>query len=669
MSNRLAGETSTYLLQHADNPVDWYPWGQEALDAARTLDRPVFVSIGYSSCHWCHVMAHESFEDEGVAALMNATFVNVKVDREELPHIDHIYMQACQLLTGSGGWPLTVIMTPDGEPFFTATYLPRHSRQGLTGMMELIPVIGELWREKRDRVVAEASEITRLVRRAAAVRPGDGLKPELIRQAYDGLKVRHDPVYGGFGDAPKFPMPHTLMFLMRYFSMTGETHALSMAVKALESMRRGGIYDHVDAGFHRYATDREWLVPHFEKMLYDQALLAISYAEAFQATGRSGFRKTAEDVLDYVLRDLRTDQGLFASSRDADSDGSEGRFYLWTLADIDAALDEPDAALAREAFGLRPEGNAPGLGRGLNIIHIARDPGGEDADPGLHRILGRLGEARTRRVQPQRDATALTDWNGLMIAALARCSTVLDRPDFADAAGDAADFILDRMAGHGRLSHVFRSGQTRVEAGLDDYVFLIWGLIELYEATFEQRHLDRAVTLTSALMDRFWDTAGGGFFSTAHDIETPIARAKTAHDSAIPAGNAVAMLNLLRLADLTGDTSLTETAVAMGKAFSPKIQSAPSAYLFMLCALAYLNGPATTVSIAGDLSRSDTRELIEAVRGRFLPHAVIRLDRLGTDGKEGDIPDRATARVCTGSRCMEPTTQAEIMLEYLSQST
>ncbi len=375
MCNRLAGQTSPYLLQHADNPVDWYPWGEEAFDRARAEDKPVFLSIGYSSCHWCHVMAHESFEDEEVAALMNHAFINVKVDREELPHIDHVYMQACQIMTGSGGWPLTVIMTPDGKPFFAATYLPRNSRHGLTGMKELIPVIERLWIEKRGRVVEEADEIVRIVQRATAIRPGDHLNPDLVSQACAELKERHNAELGGFGDAPKFPMPHALMFLLRCSRQAGDPEALSMVVKTLDAMQRGGIYDHVGYGFHRYSTDRKWLVPHFEKMLYDQALLAMAYAETFQVTGRKDFRKTAEDTVTYVLEDLATEDGLFSSARDADSEGEEGRFYLWTMNGIGAVLDEDDTALAREAFGLREEGNAPGMGKGMNIIHLAPSPG------------------------------------------------------------------------------------------------------------------------------------------------------------------------------------------------------------------------------------------------------------------------------------------------------
>jgi len=682
MRKRLASEVSPYLRQHADNPVDWYPWGDEAFDKAKEQDKPVLLSIGYSSCHWCHVMARESFEDEEVASLMNAALINVKVDREEMPHIDHIYMQACQVLTGSGGWPLTVILTPDRQPFFAATYLPKHSRQGLIGMMELIPVIGKLWQEKRDRVIGEAAEIARTIRRAIAVRPGTILNPGLLLQAYEELKARYDGDRGGFGTAPKFPTPQTIMFLLRYFRRSGDPQALVMAEKTLEAMARGGIYDHVGYGFHRYSTDGQWLVPHFEKMLYDQAMLAIAYAEAYQVTLRRDFRKTAEDTLTYVLQDLRTHEGLFAGSEDADSEGEEGRFYLWTAAGIASVLDEADFSLAREAFGLSDDGNAPGMNQGLNIIHLEHDPadlaakhslGTETISSRLENILGRLRQARSDRMRPVKDTKALTDWNGLAIAALARCSTILSRPDLAIAAKKAADFILDTMDGTGGLGHVFMAGQVRGDAGLDDYAFLTWGLMELYEATFDPRYLDRAIHLTSVIEKRFRDTVDGGFFSTSDVIEVPIARTKSAYDNALPSGNSVTMLNLLRLGELTGDASLRVMAEEIGKAFSSQAGRIPSAFLFMMCALDFLTGPAARVVIAGDPGRSDTRAMIEAVRSRFLPHAMVIMNpggpMAGTNHDteySTDEDGSPTAYVCTGSTCHRPTMEVEELLDLLS---
>lgn len=681
--NRLKSETSPYLLQHASNPVDWFPWSDEAFAQAKAQNKPVFLSIGYSSCHWCHVMAHECFEDKEVASLMNTAFINIKVDREELPHIDHIYMQACQILTGSGGWPLTVVMTPDRQPFFAATFLPKHTRQGLMGMMDLIPVIERLWQEKREKVMGEAAEITRLVRRASEARSGGALEGGILTRAFEELGQRYDPDWGGFGSAPKFPMPQTAMFLLRYSRRTGDRDALAMAVKTLDTMRTGGIYDHVGYGFHRYATDRQWLMPHFEKMLSDQAMLAMAYTEAFQATHRDDFGRTAQEVIDYVLRDLRTAEGLFACAEDADSEGGEGRFYLWSMDEVRSVLDASSYETARMAFNLQEAGNIPGgHGAGLNIIHLAEDApaladrlgmGQDDLSGHIRTILADLRAARTQRARPFRDDKALTDWNGLMIAALAKAGAVFDRPDYIAAAIHAAEFILERMVGNNRLRHVFMHGHGRGEAGLDDYAYLTWGLIELYEATFEQHYIQRALSLTSTLMEHFLDRQAGGFFSTASGTDVPIARTKPAFDNALPSGNSVAMLNLVRLAGLTGDTTLRAAAEGIGKAFSGHAVQVPSAYVFMMCGLDALEGHGLEVVIAGDPEGSDTKAMLRAVRSRFLPHAAVHLvpDAAGNDlfpalqGKKA-IGGHATAYVCSGSSCLEPTTDVGKLLDSLS---
>ena len=682
MSNRLRDETSPYLLQHAQNPVDWFPWGEEAFENARLEDKPVFLSIGYSSCHWCHEMAHECFEDEEVAELMNKTFISVKVDREELPHIDHIYMQACQIMTGSGGWPLTVILTPDRQPFFAATYLPKNTRQGLVGMMELVPLVGKLWNEKRYEVIGEASRISRFIRQSVAVRPGEGLDTGLITRTYADLKGRFSQTYGGFGPAPKFPMPHNIMFLLRYYLRTHDQDALGMAVTTLTSMRSGGIYDHVGFGFHRYATDEQWLIPHFEKMLYDQALLSLAYTEGYQATGRTDFKKTADEIITYVLRDMRTPEGLFISAQDADSEGGEGRYYVWTTSEAKSALGDEDYAIAKEAFGLHDEGNyTEGMESGFNIIHLMQDEAHlaeifkldkEEFEYKLTLILEKLRKARSARAVPSKDFKALTDWNGLMIAALAKAGAVLDKPEYVDAAKTAEDFILRNMLVNGSLKHVYMAGAARLEGGLDDYAFLIWGLIELYEACFEQRYLSAAIRLNTALTDHFRDSLNGGFMSTTETGDAPIARAKTAYDNAVPSGNSVAMLNLLRLAGLTGDLTLKDLAQETGKAFSTLVNRIPTAYTFMICGLDYLTGPSYEVIIAGDPERRDTRDMIHAVQGRFLPRITVRLKKGDKDSEEPVFKDKhpiegkATAYVCTDSSCLEPTTDRAKMLEYLS---
>ena len=658
-ANRLAGQTSPYLLQHATNPVDWFPWGDEAFERAKNLDRPVFLSIGYSTCHWCHVMAHECFEDEEVAALMNETFVSVKVDREELPHIDHVYMEACQLMTGSGGWPLTVIMSPDRKPFFAATYLPKHTRGGITGMMEMIPLIAQAWQTGRAKITDSAAEITRVVRQSGVMKPGHALGGDLPAKAVGEIKSRHDPVHGGLAGAPKFPMPHHIMLLLRHHRRTGDQEALSMAIRTLEAMRLGGIYDHVGGGFHRYSTDELWHVPHFEKMLYDQALLALAYAEAYQVTARDDFRHTAEGVLDYVIRDLRTPEGMFATAEDADSEGEEGRFYQWTAGEVKEILDNKDYALARELFDIREEG--------ANILRMPQDETDlarrialtwQDLAWRMARIRHALFEARSQRVRPFRDDKVLTDWNGLMIAALAFCSRTFSRQDYADAARLAADGLLGRMFADGRLMHVYRSGKVRLKAGLDDHAFLIWGLIELHEATFEPRYLEAASTLQEVLVEHFLDKENGGFFSTPDDADTILSRSKASFDNAIPSGNSVAMLNLGRLSLLLGDPSQKDLAMETGRAFSQSASRIPSAHAFMMCAVDHLVGPTFEVTISGDPAHKDTADMIEALRRRFLPHVVIRLR-----------PDqgKAVASVCTENVCLVPSGDILTVLDHVSK--
>ncbi|MDH5715699.1 MAG: thioredoxin domain-containing protein, partial [Candidatus Aminicenantes bacterium] len=481
--NRLIAEKSPYLLQHAFNPVDWYPWGSEAFDKARKENKPIFLSIGYSTCHWCHVMEKESFEDPEIASMMNEAFICIKVDREERPDIDRIYMTVCQMMTGSGGWPLTIIMTPDKKPFFAATYIPRPSRLGRLGMMELIPRIQELWKSKKGEVMSSAEQITQHLTQISIHAAGEPLGEAALEMAYRRLSRVFDERYGGFGRAPKFPTPHNLTFLLRYWKRTGEQKALRMVEKTLQSMRLGGIYDHVGFGFHRYSTDSRWLLPHFEKMLYDQALLVMAYTEAYQATRKEEYRHTVREILDYVMRDMTAPEGGFYSAEDAESEGEEGKFYLWTEEEIRQLLPGEESDLIVRIFNIEKDGNfaeeATGRRTGSNILYLRKSLhetasdmkiSPEELERDFQKARQKLFAARHKRVHPHKDDKILTDWNGLMIAALARASSAFDEPQYAEATRRAADFILARMRdSKGKLYHRYRDGETAIPAYLDDY--------------------------------------------------------------------------------------------------------------------------------------------------------------------------------------------------------
>ena len=691
MPNRLASSTSPYLRQHADNPVDWYPWGDEAFARALAEDRPIFLSIGYATCHWCHVMAHESFEDPTVAALMNDAFVNIKVDREERPDIDQVYMTVCQLLTGSGGWPLTILMTEDRRPFFAATYLSRESRHGRAGMLELVPRVQSLWRSDRATLLESAQQIVGHLEAAASRRRGGTVPTDLADAAFRQLADRFDATHGGFGDRPKFPSPHNLLFLLQYWRRTGSNDALAMAVKTLRAMRRGGIWDHLGFGFHRYSTDREWLVPHFEKMLYDQAMQALAYAEAFQATGEEEFARTAREIVHYVLRDMGAAGGGLHSAEDADSEGEEGTFYLWTEREIRSLLDRPLADLAVAAWGVTPDGNyldeSTRSRTGANILH-RRESAGEtaarlglepaDLEPRLESARASLFAARERRERPLKDDKVLADWNGLMAAALARLGRVLgDRPAL-DAARRAAEHVHGLRSADGLLLHRGGAGPDAVPGFLDDHAFLTWAWLELYHATLEPYYLARALDLQQATLDRFWDAAGGGFFLTAHGSEELLVRPKEAHDGAIPSGNSVAMANLVRLARLTGRADLAARAGAVAAAFAGDLTAAPAAHCHMLAALQAAAGPSLEIVIAGDPGEEATQRLLKAARSRYLPHAVLLLVPAGEPGgtvralapfteHHTAIDGRPAAYVCRDYACRLPTTDPQELARMLDE--
>ncbi len=691
-SNRLIREVSPYLIQHAHNPVDWWPWCGEALERALLDDKPIFLSIGYSTCHWCHVMERESFEDPEVARSLNEAFVCIKVDREERPDIDSLYITACQMMTGHGGWPLTILATPDCKPFFAATYLPKESRFGRMGLRELIAHIQNLWQNHRDELLRSSEKVTAVLRRPSDPVSGDEeLGEELIHRAYRQLSEGFDERHGGFGGAPKFPIPHQLMFLLRYWKRTGDPQALGMVSKTLQAMRLGGIYDHIGFGFHRYSTDERWLLPHFEKMLYDQATLALAYLEAYQATGLDEHAQTAREVFKYVLRDLKSPEGGFASAEDADSEGEEGRFYVWTEEEIRRLLPPEDAALVIQAFGVHPNGNyveeATGRTMGKNVLHLEKPLSEFSNELGIaeSELRERLESARRvlfstreRRVRPLKDEKVLTDWNGLMIAALARGAQVLGDPCYAEAAASAADFLLSNLWDErGRLLHRYRDGEAAIPGFLDDYAFLIWGLIELYEAAFDARHLKSALELNDVLLKRFWDEEHGGFYFTADDVESVLARRKEIYDGALPSGNAVAMLNLLRLGRMAARPDLEEKAARIARSFSTLIAASPTAHTQLLIALDFALGPSYEIVIAGDPKADGTRELLRALQGRFVPNRVVLLRPTAGDelseiveiapflqGMEG-FSNETTAYVCRNYQCDLPTSDPRELLELL----
>lgn len=584
MTNRLAREKSPYLLQHAENPVDWYPWGEEAFEKARKEDKPVFLSIGYSTCHWCHVMEEESFEDKSVAQMMNDAFVSIKVDREERPDIDQVYMTACQLMTGSGGWPLTIIMTPDKKPFFAGTYFPRENRAGRIGMFELIQKIHDFWKKDRSRILESAEHMTQALENAHPRVAGGAITEEILHKATEDFRTRYDAESGGFGNAPKFPTPHNFYFLLRYASRFHNPQAAEMVTETLLKMRRGGVFDQIGFGFHRYSTDPVWLLPHFEKMLYDQALMAIAYLEAYQTTRDEQFADVAREIFTYVLRDMTSPDGGFFSAEDADSEGEEGKFYTWTIPEIRAALSTAEAETAIRTFSATPDGNFEEQGTGLrterNILHLAENPPGS-----IENIRQKLFAAREKRIHPHKDDKILTDWNGLMIAALARGGRVLGNSAYTDAAARAAQFISNKLhQPDGHLWHRYREGEASVDGNLDDYAFLIWGLLELFQATCNSQYFEEAVRLSEFQNRDFWDEEKGLFYFTAHHAESLIARPLEISDSALPAGNSVAAQNLMLLGMFTGQSQWTERAGKILKAYAGSVRETPVAFPFLLCA-------------------------------------------------------------------------------------
>lgn len=626
--NRLHEEKSPYLLQHAENPVEWYPWSDEAFERARKEDKPVFLSIGYATCHWCHVMAHESFEDQEVARLMNRAFINIKVDREERPDIDNTYMRVCQLLTGHGGWPLTLILTPDKDPFFAGTYIPKNNRFKQPGMLELIPRIETAWNEECTKIRRSVEAIRSGYNRSLQIEPGNPPSTPDLESAFRTLKKDFDPLYGGFGSAPKFPSPATLSFLIQYGLSSQNTEALGMARLTLEKMRTGGLWDQIGGGFHRYSTDREWHLPHFEKMLYDQALLIHAYLDGYLATGSPLFRRTVLEIAKYAEERLASDEGGFCSGEDADSDGEEGAYYVWEEAEIRSILPPREADLFCSLFRIEPAGNirdeATGQLTGANVPHLARTPAEEAARQGIEadsflrkvdEIRNQLLQQRQQRVPPLLDDKILTDWNGLMISALARAGATLEEPALIDTAEKAFAFIEQTLVrDDGTLFHRYRDQSVGIPGMADDYTCLIRAAIDLYEATFNPARLKFAVDLNRAFLSLFRDTKQGGFYFTSPDTEELLGRQKPIQDNVIPSCNSSAAMNLLRLSRLTGDTTLESVAEEVFRTFGGPLRQSPEYSPHALEALIWATTPSAEIIITGEQENPVARELIRTVR-------------------------------------------------------
>ena len=682
VANRLVGEKSPYLKQHAFNPVHWFPWSEQAFQKARAEDKPIFLSIGYSTCHWCHVMERESFEDADVARLMNETFVSIKVDREERPDIDSYYMTVCQAMTGTGGWPLTIFMSPDQKPFLAATYLPKENRHGRAGLLQLIPRIKEMWRNQRDSIFESAQQVTEYVKQIASGSTGGKLDDNILTRTYDLLSDAYDEAAGGFGPAPKFPTTQHIFFLLRHFLRTKTEGSRTMVEHTLRSMRMGGIYDHVGHGFHRYSTDDHWRTPHFEKMLYDQALLTMAYTEAFQLTGNMLFQKTAEHIIAYVLRDMKSPESTFYTAEDADSEGGEGLYYLWTAKEISKILGPGELEVFTNAFNIKRDGNytesAARIPMPRNLLYMTKSSETLAAESGLtpeefgtrlHSALEKIFANRSKRTRPHKDMKVLCDWNGLMIAALSRAARVLANDDYLRAAQAAATFILKSMrTSHGGLYHQYMEGEPAVGGFLDDYAFLIWGLIELFQATFIPVYLQEALSLTERASELFWDARTGSFFSTAEDSELPI-RMKESYDGAVPSGNAIAASNHIRLGRLTGRPELEEKSFRILDAFGKRIGHNPLGHTQALVAFYQAVSPAPHVVIYGEAGSQDTLRMVRTVNtSKDIDTTVIHVSE-GDSALMGDIAPsirhfkklngKTTAYVCRDYRCERPTNSVE----------
>jgi len=682
MPNHLANETSPYLLQHANNPVDWYPWGPAALDRAKAEQKPIFLSIGYSACHWCHVMEHESFENEQIAKSLNEKFVCIKVDREERPDLDQLYMNAVQMMTGRGGWPMSVFLTPELKPFFAGTYWPPRASRGMPGFDQVIDSVANAWKNDRDAAVKSADRITaELRRRDQPSAAGETLPADLVAGAARHARQTFDKTYGGFGGAPKFPASMLLQVLMRHWHRQRDRGSINMVKVTLDRMASGGIYDHLGGGFARYSVDARWLVPHFEKMLYDNALLAKTYLEAYQITHDKNYARVVRETLDYVLRDMTDEKGGFYSTEDADSEGVEGKFYTWNPSQLREVLGKEAAATFARVYDVTDEGNF----EHTNILNLPKSIAqqakllGREADDlaaELAASRAKLFAVREDRVHPHKDDKVLVAWNGLMIDTMARAGAVLGEPRYVAAADKAADFLLSEVRrDDGRLLHTWRHGQAKLDAYLDDYACLANGLVSLYEATFDGRRIDQAIELMQTVLDHFADEHEGGFFFTADDHEQLLVRSKDFVDNAVPSGNAIAATVLVRLSKLTGRVEYEDAARGVMLANVRLMQRAPSATSQTLIAVDLHLGPTYEMVLAGDPHDDASRKVLADLRSRFLPNKVLAL---ASDGERAEsladlvrgksmLGGAPTLYVCEGFTCQAPAQGSDEIAHTLDE--
>jgi len=668
----LTQETSPYLLQHAGNPVDWYPWGGEALSRAKAEDKPILLSIGYSACHWCHVMAHESFENDEVASLMNENFINIKVDREERPDLDTVYMEAVQAITGRGGWPLTVFLTPEGEPFFGGTYFPPEDSRGLPGFSKVLRAVSSAYHNRREEVTGAVQQITNaLTTRKNTRESEDDLKPGILNDAHATLVSSYDTTNGGFGQAPKFPQPMVLEFLLSYFLRTGNRTSLDMVVNTLEKMARGGVYDQIGGGFHRYSTDNHWLVPHFEKMLYDNALLARLYLRAYKITASPLFKRIVEETIDYVLREMTSSDGAFYSTQDADSEGEEGRYYTWTPEEIEKVVGKERGKILCDYYGVTPNGNF----EGRNILHVIHESAtGHSAVKQVQTMLLKEGE---KRVKPGRDEKAITAWNGLMLAALSEAANMLDREDYLEAALTNGKFLLEKLSNDGKLMHTYKDGKSRIDAYLDDYALLIEGLLKLHEASLEGKWLQEATRLGSVMVRDFWDESAGKFYDTSGRHQSLFIRPGNSYDGALPSGASAATMALLKLSRLSDNRRFEHIASISLKSVSGSLADYPQGHGNWLSALDLLLNNRREIVVVGTRNSPQTKALLKIILNSRLPDQVFAAVDPDDPFPARDIAllkDREmkngqpTVYVCENYSCHTPLTDPAELQDLLHQS-